>query len=55
MKALVRVHYRGIFLFEVGGEGPSSENVKRLAAVVSRWFPNWQVERKEAQTERRES
>lgn len=55
MKALVRVHYRGIFLFEVGGEGSLSENVKRLAAVVSRWFPNWQVERKEAQTERRES
>jgi sugar phosphate isomerase/epimerase len=42
MRALERVHYRGIFLLEVGGEGSSSENLKRLAAAASRWFPGWQ-------------
>jgi sugar phosphate isomerase/epimerase len=55
MRALERVDYRGLFLFEVGGDGPSRENVKRLAAAVQRLFPDSRVERKEVQTERRES
>jgi sugar phosphate isomerase/epimerase len=55
LRALERAGYRGIFLFEVGGEGSSSENLKRLAKSVSRWFPGWQSERKEDQTERRKS
>jgi sugar phosphate isomerase/epimerase len=42
VNALERARYRGIFLFETGGEGPSPENVKRLARSVSRLFPQWQ-------------
>jgi sugar phosphate isomerase/epimerase len=45
MRSLEKAHYRGTFLFEVGGTGPSPENVKRLATAVSKWFPGWQVER----------
>jgi sugar phosphate isomerase/epimerase len=41
--ALERARYRGIFLCETGGEGPSSDNVKRLASSVSRIFPQWQA------------
>jgi sugar phosphate isomerase/epimerase len=51
VSALERARYRGVFLFETGGEGSAPENVKRLEAAISRWFPGWRVER----TERRES
>ena len=54
-RALERARYRGIFLCETGGEGSPSENVKRLAAAVSKWFPEWQTERTEDKTERRKS
>jgi sugar phosphate isomerase/epimerase len=55
MTALEQVRYRGVFLFEVGGEGFSSENLKRLAAAVSGWFPGSLAERRQGPTERKES
>ena len=47
LRALEGARYRGIFLFETGGEGSAAENLKRLAGAATRLFPGWQDHRTE--------
>jgi sugar phosphate isomerase/epimerase len=43
-KALERVGYEGVLLFEISGHGNPSESVRRVATAVSKFFPGWQDE-----------
>ena len=43
-KALERVEYDGVLVWEVNGRSGISESVERVAAAVSKFFPGWQEE-----------